>query len=138
MLERPAFDALNPPPPGRSPDLAPRADTANGDANGPKRAELDAAQAEGQRRVQVCLDALPATAIPGGAARLVVRYVIGNDGHAKEVVVEGGASAEASACGRSAIEGTPFPRFDGPQLANAFSLTYTRPQPRDLATPAPR
>jgi hypothetical protein len=125
-------DALNPPPPPRV-DLAQRANTANGDPNGPKTAELDAANADGQRKVQACLDGLPATALPGGAARLTVKYSIGNDGKAHDIGVEGG-SPEANDCGKRAIDAAAFPKFQGAPVNVAFNLNYSRPQaPPDLA-----
>jgi len=124
-----AVDGLNapPPPPPKTFDMARRADTINGDPNGPKAGDLDAAQADGQRRVQSCLDALPAAALPGGAVRLTVKYTVGNDGKARDVAVDGGLAA-ATDCGKRSLESVTFPTFQGPPIANAFSLSYSRPQ----------
>ena len=130
-----AIDALNPPPPVVvRQDLAVRADTVNGDPNGPKRADLDAAQAEAQRKVQTCLDGLAAAALPGGSVRLVVKYSVGNDGKMRDVVIEGGGSAEATACGKNAIESVTVPKYEGAIVSSSISLNYSRPQPPDLGT----
>jgi hypothetical protein len=118
-------DALTPP----AVDLARRADTANGHPGGPSQPALDTAQGEAQSRVQACLDGLPAGAFPGGVARLGVRYVVGNEGKARDVAVDGSSDAAVLACARSGIEGASFPRFEGPGVPTAFMLTYSRPQP---------
>jgi hypothetical protein len=127
-------DALNPPPPPR-PDLWQRPDTANGDPNGPKQADLDAAQSAAQGRVQACLDALPPTSTSGGPIRLSIKYTIGNDGKATDVTVTGSAVADVTACGTSALAQTPFPRFEGAKLSNSFTLSYSPPRALDLSTP---
>src|SRR5688572_29167761 len=118
-------DGLTPPPP----DLWRRADTANGHPAGPSQPALDSAQGEAQSRVQACLDGLPAGAFPGGVARLSVRYVVSNEGKARDVAVDGSSDATVLACVRSGIESASFPRFEGPGVPNAFMLTYSRPQP---------
>jgi len=116
-------DALNPPPPAPLPDLATATDTASA-----KRPQIDNANAEAQRRVQTCLDGIPASALQGGALRLAVKYTIGGDGKAHDVTVDG-VPPDAIACSKSAIEGVAFPTFNGPGAAQSFSLTYSRPQP---------
>lgn len=127
-------DALTPPPPIR--DLAVKADTVNGHPNGPNREALDAAQADAQKKIQVCLDALPAKSIPGGQARLLVRYVIQTNGKTDQVSVEGTTEIDVINCGKRTLEAASFPPFEGNALANAFSLTYSRPQsPPDLSAP---
>ncbi len=128
------IDALTPPPPPRQ-DLAQRADTANGDPNGPKLADLDAAQSAAQQRVQACLDALPPDHATNGPVRLTIKYTIGNDGKAADVSVTGSAIADVTACGTNALVQTPFPHFEGAKLTNSFTLNYSRPQPLDLSTP---
>jgi hypothetical protein len=127
------IDALNPPPPPRQ-DLAQRADTANGNPNGPKQADLDAAQTAAQQRVQACLDGLPPTST-STPVRLAIKYTIGNDGKAEDVSVTGSAIADVMACGTNALAQTPFPHFEGAKLSNSFTLNYSRPQPLDLSTP---
>jgi hypothetical protein len=125
-----SIDALTPVAPRV--DLAQRADTANGDPNGPKQAELDAAQGLAQQHMQTCLDALPPEAT-AGAVRLAVKYTVGNEGKASDVSVTGGTSAAMTACGTNAVAETAFPKFGGPSLSNSFVLSYSRPQLPDLA-----
>jgi len=131
-----AVDALNSAPPPVRQDFAVRADTVNGDPNGPKAADLEAAKSEGQRKVQGCLDGLPASALPGGSVRLVVKYGVGNDGKVKDVVIEGGGSPEALACGKNSIESVPFPKYEGTIVSTSFQLTYNRPLPPPDLAPA--
>lgn len=133
-----AVDALTPPPRPRPPDFATPpsgAATMNGHPQGPKQADFDVVQADAQRKVQSCLDAIPATAaLPGGVARLAIRYEVGNDGHPRGVDVTGEVPPDTLACGKTAIESAIFPAFQGSPLRNAFSLTYSRAIAPDLAT----
>jgi len=120
-------DALTPPPPPGPPDLAMNPLSMNGDPRGPRQEEFDRVHALGQQAVQTCLDKLPATVVlPGGSARLMIRYEVGNDGKPGEVSVTGELPAETLACGKTAIDALAFPRFEGPGIRNAFSLTYSR------------
>jgi hypothetical protein len=126
-------DALNPPPPAPPPDLATPTDTASA-----KRPQIDNANAEAQKRIQACLDGMPASALPGGSVRLQVTYTVGNDGKAHDIKLEG-VGPEMVTCGKGAIEGVPFPTFNGPGPTLSFNLTYSRPQPTppDAKPPTP-
>ncbi len=133
-----AVDALTPPPPPRPPDFAAppaQANTMNGHPNGPKQSDFEPMQGDAQRRVQTCLDAIPSgTALPGGIARLAIKYEVGNDGRPKDVAVTGDAPTDVLACGKSAVESVQFPKFEGTSVRNAFNLTYSRAQAPDLST----
>lgn len=135
-------DALTPPPPPRPPDLAqppPRANTLNGDPNGPKQADFDVVQDQAQAKVQACLDAMPAdTVLAAGGARLTIKYEVGPDGATKDTSVEGGVPASALACAKAVLTAASFPKFSGSPVRNSFSLTYSRPQAPAPREPAPR
>ncbi|MEO6951697.1 MAG: hypothetical protein ABI321_07780 [Polyangia bacterium] len=122
------------PPKGRNFDFSqPAANTLNGDPDGPKQTDFDNVQADGQRKVQACLDAIPANvALPNDSARVVIKLTVANDGKPKDVTVTSEIPADAMACAKSSIEGLVFPPFKGSTVTTSFSLAYHR-----AAAPAP-
>lgn len=119
------------PPAGRVFDFSqPAASTLNGALDGPKQADFDAVQADGQRKVQACLDAMAATTVlPNGNATVAVRLTVGNDGKPKDVAVTSEVPADAVACAKGAVEGLVFPSFTGSMVNSSFTITYHRSAP---------
>jgi hypothetical protein len=129
-----AIDALTPPPPPTPLDLS-VANTANGNPRGPNQAAMDVIHADGQSKVQACLDKIPPSfQLPGNAARLSVRYDVMPDGRTADVVVTGEIPPESVACAKGVLEALVFPRFEGAAIRSAFNLTYSR-QPGPPAPP---
>lgn len=122
-------DALNPPPPPAPPDLSPppKPDTMNGDPNGPQQAVFVALDVDGQKKVQSCLSAIPASApLAPGPQQLSVKYDVGNDGKPTAIDITGAAPAETVACAKSAIEGLAFPAYKGAVQSFQFLIKYSR------------
>jgi hypothetical protein len=123
-------DALTPPARLAPPDLLPppRANTMNGDPNGPQQAAFEALSADGQKKVQACLEAIPASAqLPPGPISMTVKYEVGNDGKPASVDVTSAAPADTIACAKSAIEGLAFPPYKGSLQRTQFQIAYSRP-----------